>query len=83
MTERADVSTSALARVVSRDPALVAKILRTVNSGVGPANHKVGNLDRAELMNVIGDVKGKRAIIVDAEIDTGGTLVEITIFFFV
>ena len=32
---------------------------------------RVGNLDRAELMNVIGDVKGKRAIIVDDEIDTG------------
>ena len=32
---------------------------------------RVGNLDRAELMNVIGEVKGKRAIIVDDEIDTG------------
>jgi len=29
-------------------------------------------------MNVIGDVRGKRAIIVDDEIDTAGTLVEIT-----
>ena len=38
---------------------------------------RVGNLDRAELMNVIGDVRGKRAIIVDDEIDTAGTLVEI------
>ncbi len=38
---------------------------------------RVGNLDRAELMNVIGDVRGKRAVIVDDEIDTGGTLVEI------
>jgi len=38
---------------------------------------RVGNLDRAELMNVIGDVKGKRAIFVDDEIDTAGTLVEI------
>ena len=38
---------------------------------------RVGNLDRAELMNVIGDVQGKRAIIVDDEIDTAGTLVEI------
>ena len=28
-------------------------------------------------MNVIGDVRGKRAIIVDDEIDTGGTLSEI------
>src|SRR3954468_20023499 len=38
---------------------------------------RIGNLDRAELMNVIGEVRGKRAIIVDDEIDTGGTLTEI------
>ena len=38
---------------------------------------RVGNLDRAELMNVIGDVRGKRAMIVDDEVDTGGTLIEI------
>jgi ribose-phosphate pyrophosphokinase len=37
---------------------------------------RIGNLDRAELMNVIGEVRGKRAIIVDDEIDTAGTLVE-------
>ena len=37
---------------------------------------RVGNLDRAELMNVIGDVRGRRAIIVDDEIDTAGTLTE-------
>jgi ribose-phosphate pyrophosphokinase len=36
-----------------------------------------GNLDRAELMNVIGEVRGRRAVIVDDEIDTAGTLVEI------
>ena len=36
-----------------------------------------GNLDRAEVMNVIGDVRGKRAVIVDDEIDTAGTLIEI------
>ncbi|MFI5262771.1 MAG: ribose-phosphate diphosphokinase [Candidatus Limnocylindrales bacterium] len=36
-----------------------------------------GNLDRAELMNVIGDVAGRRAIIVDDEIDTAGTLMEV------
>ena len=38
---------------------------------------RVGNLDQAELMNVIGEVRGKRAIIVDDEIDTGGTLMEV------
>jgi ribose-phosphate pyrophosphokinase len=37
-----------------------------------------GNLDRAEVINVIGDVHGKRAIIVDDEVDTAGTLIEIT-----
>jgi len=34
------------------------------------------NDDRAEVTNVIGEVHGKRAIIVDDEIDTGGTMVE-------
>jgi ribose-phosphate pyrophosphokinase len=37
---------------------------------------RVGNLDRAELLNVIGEVKGRRAVIVDDEIDTAGTLTE-------
>ena len=35
-----------------------------------------GNLDRAEVINVIGEVRGKRAIIVDDEVDTAGTLIE-------
>lgn len=35
-----------------------------------------GNTDNAEVLNVIGDVKGKRVIIVDDEIDTAGTLTE-------
>ncbi len=39
---------------------------------------RVGNLDRAEVLNVIGEVRGKRAVIVDDEIDTAGTLMEIT-----
>jgi ribose-phosphate pyrophosphokinase len=38
---------------------------------------RLGNLDRAELMNVIGEVRGRRAIIVDDEIDTAGTLIEV------
>ncbi len=36
-----------------------------------------GNTGAAELLNVIGDVRGKRAIIVDDEIDTASTLMEI------
>ena len=35
------------------------------------------DLGKAELLNVIGEVKGKRAIIVDDEIDTASTLMEI------
>src|SRR4051812_30062307 len=37
---------------------------------------RVGNLDKAELMNVIGEVRGRRAIIVDDEVDTAGTPTE-------
>ena len=37
---------------------------------------RTGNDEVAEAINVIGDVKGKQAIIVDDEILTGGTLVE-------
>jgi len=37
-----------------------------------------GNVDRAEVVNVIGEVRGRRVIIVDDEIDTAGTLIEIT-----
>jgi len=36
---------------------------------------RVGNHDQTETINVIGDVKGKIAITVDDEIDTGGSLV--------
>ena len=38
---------------------------------------RTDNDDRAEVLNVIGEVRGKRAIIVDDEIDTAGTLMEI------
>jgi len=39
---------------------------------------RIGNLDRAEVLNVIGEVEGRRAIVVDDEVDTAGTLIEIT-----
>ena len=37
--------------------------------------HRVGNEDRVEATNLIGDVRGKNALIVDDEIGTGGTVV--------
>ncbi len=37
---------------------------------------RVGNADRADVMNVIGEVRGKRCVIVDDEINTAGTLIE-------
>ncbi|MFQ5826705.1 MAG: ribose-phosphate diphosphokinase [Dehalococcoidia bacterium] len=36
---------------------------------------RVGNQEEAETLNVIGDVEGKRALTVDDEIDTAGSLV--------
>jgi ribose-phosphate pyrophosphokinase len=37
---------------------------------------RVGNEDRTELMNIIGEVRGKTAVIIDDEIDTAGSLIE-------
>ena len=37
---------------------------------------RVGNEDKTELMNIIGDVSGKTAVIIDDEIDTAGSLLE-------
>ncbi len=37
---------------------------------------RVGNQDKTELMNVIGEVSGKTAVIIDDEIDTAGSLME-------
>jgi ribose-phosphate pyrophosphokinase len=36
---------------------------------------RIGNQDRVEAVNLIGNVEGKTALIVDDEIDTGGTVV--------
>jgi len=35
---------------------------------------RVGNVDKSETLTVIGDVKGKRALLVDDEVDTGGSI---------
>jgi ribose-phosphate pyrophosphokinase len=36
---------------------------------------RVGNNDQSQVLNVIGEVQGKRALIVDDEIDTGATII--------
>ena len=36
---------------------------------------RVGNEQRVQALNIIGDVEGRTALIVDDEVDTGGTLV--------
>jgi ribose-phosphate pyrophosphokinase len=36
---------------------------------------RIGNEQRSEAVNIIGDVQGMNALIVDDEVDTGGTLV--------
>ena len=38
---------------------------------------RLGNADRTETLNVIGEVEGKLALILDDEIDTGGSLVNV------
>jgi ribose-phosphate pyrophosphokinase len=38
---------------------------------------RIGNKDKSELLTVIGEVKGKNALIVDEEINTGGSLVSV------
>ncbi|MFC1921103.1 ribose-phosphate diphosphokinase [Chloroflexota bacterium] len=38
---------------------------------------RIGNADKKEALNVIGDVKGKTALIFDDEIDTGGSLINV------
>ena len=35
---------------------------------------RVGNIDKSETLTVIGDVEGKRTLLVDDEVDTGGSL---------
>jgi ribose-phosphate pyrophosphokinase len=39
---------------------------------------RLGNDDRTQTLNVIGEVEGKTALVVDDEIDTGGSLMGVT-----
>jgi ribose-phosphate pyrophosphokinase len=38
---------------------------------------RIGNADRTETLNVIGDVQGRTALTLDDEVDTGGSLVNV------
>jgi ribose-phosphate pyrophosphokinase len=38
---------------------------------------RVGNVDRTETLNIIGEVEGKMALTLDDEIDTAGSLVNV------
>jgi len=38
---------------------------------------RIGNVDRAEMLNIIGEVEGRVALTVDDEIDTAGSLVNV------
>jgi ribose-phosphate pyrophosphokinase len=37
---------------------------------------RLGNIDKTEVKNIIGDVAGRTAVIIDDEIDTAGSLIE-------
>ncbi len=39
---------------------------------------RLGNNDKTETLNIIGDIKGKTTLIVDDEIDTAGSLIGVT-----
>jgi len=57
----------------------ISKVARDVaaNLGAGLAiieKRRIGNVDATETLNIIGEVKGMRALTVDDEIDTAGSL---------
>lgn len=49
---------------------------KRLNAGLAIIDKRRPEPNVSEIMNVIGEVKGKRAIIVDDMIDTGGTIVQ-------
>lgn len=66
-------STDAGGADMARD---TARILGT-SIAIGE-KQRIGNLDQVKAATVIGDVKGKNALIVDDEITTGGTILSVT-----
>lgn len=53
-------------------------LAKRLNCGLAIGDkRRAGNNDRAVLFNIIGDVKGKKAILFDDIIDTGGSLVRV------
>jgi ribose-phosphate pyrophosphokinase len=60
----------------------ITKRARDLAAGLGASlaimeKRRIGNVDKAETMNVIGEVADKVALTVDDEIDTGGSLVSV------
>lgn len=58
----------------------ISKVARDVAAKLGAGlaiieKRRIGNVDATETLNVIGEVKGMRALTVDDEIDTAGSLV--------
>jgi HD-like signal output (HDOD) protein len=57
LTEDADAAIPALARIVSQDPALVAKVLRTVNSSFYGLSHTISSVEHALVVLGLDGVK--------------------------
>jgi diguanylate cyclase (GGDEF)-like protein len=57
LTQKADVDIAELARLISKDPALSGKILRTVNSSFYGRSHNVGTISHALVILGLQSVK--------------------------
>src|SRR5690242_2567368 len=57
LTEDADAAIPAMARIVSQDPALVAKVLRTVNSSFYGLSHTISSVEHALVVLGLDGVK--------------------------
>ena len=54
----------------------VRRFAKRLNSSFAVIDkRRVGNDDKTEVINIVGDVKNKVAVLVDDEIDTGGTMI--------